>query len=149
MNNQNFSDARILFTDARSLAQKNTSLNQQINEVEKQIDIQRNIQQGVLLFQIKEYTKALEIFEEVLVLDPENEIALEYQRRSKIETISKETTMDEATEKHYLDGMNEFLKGNYSEAITIWEEILIQQPYNKKVLRAVQGAKDKMAQGTQ
>ena len=55
--------------------------------------------------------------------------------------------MDEATEKRYLDGMNEFLKGNYSEAITIWEEILIQQPYNKKVLRAVQGAKDKMAQG--
>ena len=147
LNNQNFSDARILLADARSLTQNNTSLNQQIDGVEKQIDIQRNIQQGVLLFQIKEYAKALEIFEEVLVLDPENEIALEYQRRSKIETISQETTMDEATEKRYLDGMNEFLKGNYSEAITIWEEILIQQPYNKKVLRAVQGAKDKMAQG--
>ncbi len=120
LNNQNFSDARILLADARSLAQKNTSLNRQIDEVEKQIDIERNIQQGVLLFQIKEYAKALEIFEDVLVLDPENEIALEYQRRSKIETISKEITMDEAKEKRYLDGMNEYLKENYSEAIKIW-----------------------------
>ena len=41
-----------------------------------------------------------------------------------------------------------FLNNNYSEAIRIWNEILLEQPYNKKGLQAVQGAKEKMAQGT-
>jgi len=147
MNNQNFSNALIILADARTLAENNTSLNQQIDSVEQQIEIQRKIEQGRLLFQITEFAKALEIFEEVLVLDPENEIALDYQRRSKIETISKETTMDETDQKRYLEGMDAYMNGNYLKAINIWEEILVEQPYNKKVLKAVQGAKDKMAQG--
>jgi tetratricopeptide (TPR) repeat protein len=146
MSNQNFSDALIILSDARTLAENNTSLNQQIDDVEMQISIQQKINQGILLYQISEFAKALAIFEEVLVLDPENETALDYQRRSKIETISKEATMDEETEKQYLKGMEEYFNENLSEAIKIWEEILIQQPYNKKVLKAIQGAKDKMAQ---
>jgi cytochrome c-type biogenesis protein CcmH/NrfG len=47
-----------------------------------------------------------------------------------------------------VEGMAFFLNGNYSKAIEIWEEILLQQPYNKRVLQAIQGAKEKMAQST-
>jgi tetratricopeptide (TPR) repeat protein len=112
----------------------------------RQVEIQRNIQKGLLLFQIKEYAKAMEVFEEILAIDPENALVLDYHRRSKIETIGKDVKMDAATEKRYLDGMNEFLKGNYTGAIEIWEEILVEQPYNKKVLKAVQGAREKMEQ---
>jgi tetratricopeptide (TPR) repeat protein len=147
MNNQNFSNALILLADARSLAENNSSLIQQINQVENQIAIQQKIQQGVSLFQIKEFTKALATFEEVLALDPENEIALDYQKRSKIETLSKEASMDQLTQERYLKGMEAYLKENYPEAIRIWNEILTEQPYNKKVHNAVQGAKDKMEQG--
>jgi outer membrane protein assembly factor BamD (BamD/ComL family) len=51
--------------------------------------------------------------------------------------------MSEETEKQYLKGMDEYFKGNLNEAIRIWEEILIQEPYNKKVLKAIQGAQEK------
>ena len=147
MNNQNYTNALVILADARTLAGNNASLNQQIVQVEGEVSIQQKLQQGISLFQINEYSKALEMFDEVLRLDPENETALEYQRRAKIETISKETTMDEATQERYLQGMQMYMDDQYQEAIRIWEEILIEQPYNKKVLKAVQGAKDKMAQG--
>ena len=118
-------------------------MEQQISDLEKQIEIQEKNQQGIQFFQIGEFAKALEVFQEVLVLDPQNETALDYERRSKIETISKETTMSAEAEKQYLKGMDEYLKGNLNEAIRIWEEILIQEPYNKKVLTAIQGAQEK------
>ena len=72
----------------------------------------------------------------------------DYARRAKIEVSSKDVVMDDATKKRYMEGMTMFLNNNYSEAIRIWNEILLEQPYNKKVLQAVQGAKEKMAQGT-
>ena len=143
MNNQNYSNALVLLADARNLSENNRALTQQIDEVEKQIEIQQKNQQGIQFFQIGEFAKALEVFQEVLKLDPQNETALDYERRSKIETISKETTMSEETEKQYLKGMDEYFKGNLNEAIRIWEEILIQEPYNKKVLKAIQGAQEK------
>jgi tetratricopeptide (TPR) repeat protein len=149
LNNQDYSGALVLLADARPLAGNNTTLLRQIDAVRNQINIQQNIQKGLLLFQIDEFDKALEVFEEVLTLDPENELVLDYHRRSKIETLGQETKMDQETHKRYLAGMNEFLKGNYSIAVIIWEEILLEQPYNKKVLKAVQGARKKMEQGSE
>jgi len=147
MNNQNFSNALIILSDARTLAENNRALKSQIDEVEKQIVILQKMNQGKSMFQIGEFAKSLEIFDEVLVLDPENEIALDYQRRSTIETLSKESIMSEETHKQYLIGMDYYQNGNLDEAIRIWEEILMQEPYNKKVLKAVQGANDKKTQG--
>ena len=149
LNNQNYAGALVLLADARPLAGKNSSLLRQIDAVTNQINIQQNIQRGLLLFQIDEFDKALKVFEEVLTLDPENELVQDYYRRSKIETIGQESKMDKETQKRYLAGMNEFLKGNYSIAVIIWEEILLEQPYNKKVLKAVQGARKKMEQSTE
>jgi hypothetical protein len=34
--------------------------------------------------------------------------------------------------------------GRYSEAIEIWQEIIKQHPYNKKVLEAISGAEDRL-----
>jgi cytochrome c-type biogenesis protein CcmH/NrfG len=42
--------------------------------------------------------------------------------------------------------MEKYQAGNYREAISIWEEILKQEPYNKRILQAIQGAKAKRAQ---
>jgi tetratricopeptide (TPR) repeat protein len=145
LTNQNFTNALILLADAETLAENNSSLNQQISSVKQQITIQQKINQGISMFQIGEFAKSLEIFDEVLVLDPENEIAQDYQRRSKIETLSKESIMSEETHKQYLIGMDFYTNGNLDEAIRIWEEILKQEPYNKQVLKAVQGANDKKA----
>jgi cytochrome c-type biogenesis protein CcmH/NrfG len=55
--------------------------------------------------------------------------------------VSAETEpMDPETERRYLQGVEEFLLGRYKEAINIWEAILEDHPYNKKVLEAINGA---------
>jgi len=148
MDNKNYSEAQVALTEARALAGTDSSLVRTINAAERQIDIQRNLQKGLLYFQIEEYGRALEIFEELLKRDPNNEMIQDYARRSKIEVSSKDVVMDDATKKRYMEGMTMFINNKYSDAIKIWEEILVQQPYNKKVLQAIQGAKEKMAQGT-
>jgi tetratricopeptide (TPR) repeat protein len=98
----------------------------------------------MLLFQVEEYSRADSIFQSILDKDPNNQIAKDYQRRSKIESTGKEQKLDESTEKKYMEGMALYLNGKYAEAIAIWEEILVDQPYNKRVNQAIQGAKDKM-----
>ena len=40
--------------------------------------------------------------------------------------------------------MKLFLRGNYGEAIKIWEEILQDEPYNKKVLRSISNARERI-----
>ena len=148
LNNQNYSEALVLLVDARSLAGADSGLVREIKAMTRQIDIQRDIQKGMLLFQVEEYSRALIVFEEILAKEPDNEIAKEYHRRSNIESTGKDVKMDQQTEKRYMEGMTLYLSGKYAEAIEIWEEILVDQPYNKRVNQSIQGAREKMAQGT-
>ena len=52
--------------------------------------------------------------------------------------------MSPAVKRQYLEGVDKFLLGKYQEAITIWEEILQTDPYNKKVLEALNGARERL-----
>jgi tetratricopeptide (TPR) repeat protein len=147
LDNQNHAESLVLLADARDLHTTNRQLEQQIESLTRQVNIQKNLQRGILLYQIKEYEKALAVLEDVLALDPENVLAKDYAEKCKIETISKTTKMDQESEQQYLEGMNAYLAGSYQLAVTIWEQILIQHPYNKKILSAIQGAREKMKQG--
>lgn len=40
--------------------------------------------------------------------------------------------------------MDLFVKGKYQEAIDIWQEILKDYPYNKKVLTAIENARERL-----
>ena len=60
------------------------------------------------------------------------------------DVVFDDTKMDSETNKLYLRGMDEYLQGNYNAAIAIWDSILLEQPYNKKVISAVQGAKERL-----
>jgi tetratricopeptide (TPR) repeat protein len=144
LENQNHAESLVLLSNARDLHTTDRQLEQAIEYLIRQVNIQKNLQRGILLYQIEEYEKALAVLQEILAIDPENELAKDYSEKCKIETISKVTKMDPAFEQRYLEGMNAFLEGKYQSAITIWEEILIQYPYSKKILTAIQGARDRM-----
>ena len=144
LENQNFSEALVRLADARALGGGTQRQQQEIETITNQVHIQRDVQRGMTLFQVGEYTQALSIFEEVLAKDPQNKLAQEFYDKSKIETVGKDVKMDAQTEKRYLEGVQAYLAGNYSQALEIWEEILVEQPYNKKVLQAIQGARERM-----
>jgi tetratricopeptide (TPR) repeat protein len=148
MENENFAEALVLINDARGFNSNNVRYTLQLDTLEIQATIQKNLQRGILLYQIKEFEQAYIVFDDVLTMDSTNVEAQEYLERCKIETLGRQVKMAGDVEQLYLQGVNAFLEGDYNRAISIWEQILIEQPYNKKVLMAIQGAKERQKRDT-
>ena len=142
----NFSDAQLLLTDAQTLADTTQEIVKEIKELNDKVNVQKYFQRGMLYYQLNEYKNSVAMFEQALKIDPKNEDVREYYDKSKIALSSTNQTMDAETEKRYLSGINEFYNGNYDKAFAIWDSILIEQPYNKKVLSAVRSAKSRLKQ---
>lgn len=140
----NYSEAMRLLSDARVFGGDNAQIQSEIETLIRRVKIQDNIQKGLSLFEIGEYDRALTMFEDVLRLNPDEELARQYLEKTKIESQSKQEEMDPETERRYLEGMDKFVKGKYQEAITIWEEIITKHPYNKKVVKAIKGARERL-----
>lgn len=148
MDRNNYADAQLLLSEAQILGEKNQEIIDEITDLKNQVDIQKFSQRGMLFFQLNEFDKAVLMFEKVLKMEPENETAREYFDRCKIELSTSTQMMDPQTEERYLIGINEYVNGNYDKAIAIWDSILLEQPYNKKVLSAVRTAKSRLKQQT-
>ena len=140
----NYADAQLSLSKAQTLAGGNPEILEEINALDAQVNIQKYSQRGILYYQLNEFKNAVKMFEEVLALDPQNETAREYYDKSKIELSTSTQMMDPQTEKRYLIGINEYINGNYDKAIAIWDSILVEQPYNKKVLSAVRTARNRL-----
>ena len=144
MSGQNYSEALRLFSEARLLAEDDTQVKKEVDTLVGRVKLQESIQQGIMLYDIGQYDQALQIFENVLAEDPQNKFIQQYYRRSQLEALAVTEPMDPETERRYLQGVEMFLLGKYRNAIIIWEEILKDHPYNKKVLEAINGAQERI-----
>lgn len=149
LQNGNYAEAWRLLSEARLLSGDDPVIQREIEPLVKRIELQEKIQKGLGFYEIGEYDQALSIFEEALAIDPEDELVKQYYEKSKIETVGKTEAMDPETERRYLRGVDYFVKGEYREAISIWEEILKDHPYNKKVLKALKGARERLKKANQ
>jgi tetratricopeptide (TPR) repeat protein len=141
---ENYSEALRLLSEARLLSTDDTQVKKEVDTLVERVKLQENIQKGLMLFDIGQYEDALKIFEDILAQDPGNQFIRQYYTKSKIEALAETEKMDPETERRYLEGVDKFLLGRYNEAIEIWQEILKQHPYNKKVLEAISGAEDRL-----
>jgi len=144
LQNENYSEALRLFSEARLLSPDDPNVLREIETLVERTKIQENIQKGLMLYDIGQYNQALDIFGKILETDPSNEFIKQYYDKTKIETVGSDEEMDATTKRKYLDGVDKFLKGKYNDAIKIWEEILEKDPYNKKVLEALNGARERL-----
>ena len=142
--NGNYSKALQLLSDARVLGGNDPAIQGEIEALSGRIKLQENIQKGLSLFEIGQYDQASKIFEEALKENPDNELARQYYEKAKVETIGKSEKLDAANERKFLEGVNLFVKGKYVQAIAVWEEIKKDYPYNKKVLKALDGARERL-----
>jgi tetratricopeptide (TPR) repeat protein len=139
----NFSEALRVLATARMLSSENPQIDAEINNMVGSIKLQENIQQGLKLYDIGEYEQALQIFEEVLAAEPDNQFIKRYYDRSLVESEGADLKMDPETERRYLEGVEKYLAGKYQEAIDIWEALFKDHP-NRKILEAIEGAKDRL-----
>lgn len=142
--NQNYSEALRLIADARLLGGTDGQLQNEIETLASRIKLQENIQKGLLLYDVGNYTEALQVLGDALRLDPDNNLVRQYLERSKLETLTTQEEMQPDMEKKYLLGVNMFLSGKYIDAIKIWEEILEIHPYNRRVLESINNAKERL-----
>jgi tetratricopeptide (TPR) repeat protein len=84
MQDENYSEALRLLSDARLLGGENPDVLRQIETLTQRIKLQDNIRRGLELYDLGKYNRALELFEEVLQADPENNLVRQYYQRSKI-----------------------------------------------------------------
>jgi len=141
---QNYSEALRLLSEARLLSRDDPQVKKEVDTLVERVKLQENIQKGLLLYDIGQYEDALKVFEQVLSEDPTNQFIRQYYTRSKIEALAETEPMDPETERRYLEGIDKFLLGKYKEAIAIWQDILKDHPYNKKVLEAISGAEERL-----
>jgi tetratricopeptide (TPR) repeat protein len=141
---ENYSEALRLLSEANLLSGDDPQVKKEVDTLVERVKLQENIQKGLMLFDIGQYAEALKIFENVLAQDPGNQFIRQYYTKSKIEALAETEKMDPETERRYLEGVDKFLLGRYTEAIEIWQDILKQHPYNKKVLEAISGAEDRL-----
>ena len=142
--NENYSEALRLLSEARLLSGDDPQVKKEVDTLVQRVKLQENIQKGILLYDIGQYEDALSIFESILKEDPSNPLIQQYYTKSKIDAMAEKEKMDPETERRYLEGVDRFLLGKYQEAIQIWEAILQDHPYNKKVIEAIKGAKDRL-----
>lgn len=142
--NGNYSEALRLLTDARLLGGDNPEIQREIELLTQRYQLAQKMQQGLSLYEIGEYDRALQIFEQAMKIDPADELVRQYYQRTKVETEGKSEEMPPDVERKYLEGIDRFVKGRYREAIEIWEEIRKEYPYNKKVIKAIEGARERL-----
>ncbi len=101
--------------------------------------VRDSLQDGIDLFQNKNFQQAKDKFQKVLELDPNNQKAKDYISKcdNEIANLGKQ----EEIAKIIADGMIKYRKRNYDEAIKIWEQVESIDPGNKIIGEYIDYAK--------
>ncbi len=108
------------------------------------VELARMISLGAEQFYNNQFPQAKKSFENVLRIDPENGLALEYIERID-ELTRKPGTLedireDEETWNIYLNAMQLYQEGKYGQAIELWQKVLDKYPGNDETLENIRQA---------
>ncbi len=149
----NFSEALKLLSEARSLDPNNQTIQREIDTELKRINSRltflESTRNGLDAYQRQDYQAAMELFEKALLIEPNNATVREYHKKSIVRAFATFKNLEGSTEKMYLQGVDLYVEGKYEQAIQIWNKILEADPYNKRVLNAVEKAEEQMRQQKQ
>lgn len=144
----NFAEALKLLSEARALDPTNQNVQKEIDSELKRISTRltflETTRTGLDAYQRGEYQEAMESFEKALLLDPSNETVKEYHKKSIVRAFATFKNLEGNTEKMYLQGVDLYVEGKYQQAIILWQRILENDPYNKRVLNAIDKAEEQL-----
>lgn len=140
----NYSEALIILNEALVLAPEDRRLKEEIKTLATRIKIQQYVQRALQYYDLGQLQNALSQFEEALKLDPSNQRLVDYVERTKKGLGLGEQTMDQESERRYIEGVDLFLGGKYEEALRIWKELEKEYPYNKKLQDAIKSVEDRL-----
>lgn len=119
-------------------------IDSKIRRYENALDFDDLFNQGLTYYNEKNFEIAMEKFEKALQLQPKNKLIQDYYNDAKARAIATIQKMPPELQQKYVQGVNLTNQGRYEEALQIFEEIRKKQPYNKRILKAIDTAEEKL-----
>ena len=145
---ENYAQAYKVLDQAEDLTKGNTELNERVlkerNTLDRAVNFLTNYQIGVRLYGERNYKDAARYFEKALQYSPNHTKAKWYYQGSIARAGEKKLEMTPEVKKLYYRGMDLYYAGQYEEAKKAWEEALKSDPHNLYILRAIEGANEKI-----
>jgi tetratricopeptide (TPR) repeat protein len=119
-------------------------INSRISRYSKALNSEQFYRRGLTNYEKQEYSAAAEQFQKALSLEPNNPEIKDYYNKSMARASATTTELPPEMKQRYYEGLNLTAKGQYVEALKIFEEILAQVPNNKRVLTTIDKTKEKI-----
>lgn len=148
INQGDVSQAYNLLNQAKEQSQDNTRIYSrvvnQINSLNKNVDFATNFQKGKQHYDREEYALAVQYFSKALKIQPDHSETKNYYRNALAHAKGPTKEMTEEVRTMFNQGVVLYRQGHYKNALEKWEEALQLDPYNIKLLKAIEGVKDKI-----
>lgn len=117
----------------------------QIAKLQNQMNVQEQYKQGIAAYLARDYRTALSYFNEVLRIEPRNGLAQKYsyEAESRLNAQVKDFATDQVRVR-FAEAAKLSQRGDYAEALKVLEEVQRQDRYNKRILDAIDQARDKL-----
>ncbi len=132
--------------DGGLTASQRAEVTNQITKLQNQMNVQEQYKQGVAAYSARDYRTAVSYFDEVIKIEPRNNLAQKYRydAESRLNAQAKDFATDQVRAR-FAEAAKLSQRGNFAEALKILEEIQREDRYNKRILDAIDQARDKMS----
>jgi tetratricopeptide (TPR) repeat protein len=101
-------------------------------------------QAGVERFEKQDFAAAAQFLQRAVELQPADQKARELYRNALARSQGAPREMRRDAKEKYAQGLRLYQDGDYSGALRIWEEALVIEPNNIKIIEAIQGARSRI-----
>ncbi len=121
-------------------------VNDRIRRYQNQLSFDQKYDEGVRLYARKEWKRAAEAFAAALKSRPGDAKAKRYFEDAQARAVATVQQMPPNLRVKYSRGVALYRQAKYQEALDIWEQIRLVQPYNKTILDAIDRARNRLRQ---
>ena|GEM_PF-435023 len=120
----------------------------EIRGLDRTVDFISNYQAGLQRYQKGRFDEAAAFLKKAVDARPDDGRAQDLYRnavaRSAAKTSNAQSELQGEALRQFQQGLEFYRKGQYEDALNIWQEALKKEPHNIKLLEAIQTAKDKL-----
>jgi len=135
-------EAQLLIAEVDEETRK--KIERKIAGLERRIQMLDYYQEGLREYRAENWMAAMQAFEKALKLDPRNEKVAYYYREAERRALAREEEMTPEMEKKFYRAVQLYLNDKFEEAIKIFEELLEEQPYNKRIIDNLDNARKQL-----
>ncbi len=148
VNQGDVSKAYDLLNQAKEQSQDNQRIYNrvvnQINNLNRSVDFATNYEKGRKYYEEEQYASAVQYFSKALKIQPNHSKAKDYYRNALAHAKGPTQEMTDEVRTMFNQGIVLYRQGYYKNALEIWEQALLLDPYNIKLLKAIEGVKSKI-----